>query len=282
MKRALVALALASACAPAEVPWSGGGAPATGAADRRVADLAELWIAAGPLPAEVRARTAAHVLGDLERLPAAALSRSFALDARLLALDAQRYLAKDLAPRVRFEQERGRLPPPEELATLRACLARVLSSTAAALSSCASEDAQAAARADQAPPPRLDELVHLARISPYATSPIRQATADPRVEAAWRLVLADRASTTAATTAPSSGQPLATVTATVGPRAVIAAAVRPALAELGRYEPADATWTLFAALWLLEPPPGPPRSLAARLEHHAEQGLVPPWIGDAF
>lgn len=265
-------------CAAATPPWNGGGVAPESAADRRMADAAELWIASSAAGPEVRARAAAHALRGLEALPPDELSRAYALDARLLSLDARLFLGRELGRRKRFELERGApLPPPEELATLRACLAHVLSSTVS-IASCASglEPAadDAAARDEPAPTPlgndpgvTVDDLWERARSSPYASSPIRQATADQRVVTAWRLLIADHAARTSTSTATPE-------------REAIASVVRPALAELGRYEPGDATWALFAALALLHPGPGPSRPLRARLERHADQGLIPPWLLD--
>jgi hypothetical protein len=251
-------LASSLACAPVEVPWTRGGLAPTGAADRRVADLAELWIAAAATSTAARVRAADHTLSELRRLPAGALSRSFVLDARVLAHDAQRYQARAASAVARFEVDRGApLAGPEDLAELRACLARVLSSTTS-LAACAGAS-------EPRPPtalPTVADLLERAQTSPEAASPIRQATADARVVAAWGLVLDD----VAATAGTSSTA-----------RARVEARVRPALAELGRYAPRDAAWTLLAALELLA---AEPSRLAARLERHADQGLISPWLLD--
>lgn len=255
---ACAATGLLVACAPVEVPWTRGGLPPTGAADRRVADLAELWIAAAATSTAARVRAADHTLAELGRLPPAALSRSYALDARVLAHDAQRYRARAASAVVSFEVDRGApLAAPEELAELRACLARVLSSTTT-LAACAGAPEPRPAQVL----PTLAELVQRAESSPEAASPIRQATADARVVAAWGLVLDDVAAATGTSSAA---------------RARVEARVRPALAELGRYAPRDAAWTLLAALELLAVAPA---RLAARLERHADQGLVSPWLLD--
>jgi hypothetical protein len=252
------ALISSLACAPVEVPWTRGGLAPTGAADRRVADLAELWIAAAATSTAARVRAADHTLGELRRLPVGALSRSFALDARVLAHDAQRYRARAASAVASFEVDRGApLAGPEDLAELRACLARVLSSTTT-LAACAGAGEPRPASAL----PTLADLIERAQTSPDAASPIRQATADARVVAAWGLVLDDVAA--AAGTSSTA-------------RARVEGRVRPALAELGRYAPRDAAWTLLAALELLAVEPS---RLAARLERHADQGLISPWLLD--